>query len=188
MSPPYCLSWALLLVTQCTTGSRLAVPEGRSQRPSALDGTRTDRGGPAAPAVAVERLDGAILRGLVAASEALYESRGHDPPRFLIRVLVSPGAREAYRNLVPGTSVPAGTWLAAEHLNRAKNPVGLWYWMHRGTGGWEFRVTDQEGSCRAFPEATCRGCHAQSATDWMFGLPHSLLSATPSPAAATSAE
>ncbi|HEY1533818.1 MAG TPA: hypothetical protein VGF76_07355 [Polyangiaceae bacterium] len=104
-----------------------------------------------------------------AANEAPFTSRGHQPEQQ-VDVRVNDLARSAYGALVTDTVFPDGSLLT--ELPHAVTGSGLGYAMRKESGQWRYFQLDRRGSVLASGALSlCAGCHAQAATDRVFGLP-----------------
>lgn len=126
-----------------------------------------------------ERLiEPATLASLVPATSQPKESLGHQPPDYLVQILVSPDALANYRAWGPGSSLPSGTWLVARHSWRrdpdragehpTTEPAPL-YVMARGPKGWLYAAATPEGWRIPVAEDACHDCHTQARADQVFG-------------------
>jgi len=96
-----------------------------------------------------------------------FISRGHQPEQ-LVDVRVSEAARASFTALVSDTVFPNGTLLA----ELSHNGSGNGYVMRKHGDVWSYFELDAQGallSSGATP--LCAGCHAQAASDSVFGLP-----------------
>jgi hypothetical protein len=150
---------------------------------SANAGARSVRGagGPAQPwrSTGERLIEPNELASLVAATDQPHECLGHEPPTYLVQVVISREAAEAYRAWGPGSSMPKGTWLVARHSLRkqiaqtgsAPEDQAPIYTMFRGPGGWLFGAATREGWKIPVSEGACQDCHTQARADFVFGPP-----------------
>jgi hypothetical protein len=96
-----------------------------------------------------------------------YVSRGHPPGDARATVRITPAARDAYRDLTPGTEVPVGTLVA-----QLQEP-GPVFVMHKiAPDQWQFLELAADGRPAAEDRsALCQRCHAEAVSDQLFGLP-----------------
>ena len=116
------------------------------------------------------------VRGWPRAHEKPFLSLGHLSLQYTALVIVDPAARDAYLNLVTGSSLPLGTIVAEFHEDARTGNQGPVFAMHKTAGGrWEYLVVDPEGTVRKRGQlALCQRCHAEGVTDQLFGLPRSV--------------
>ena len=105
-----------------------------------------------------------------AVNSAPFISRGHQPEQR-VDVRANDAARANYIALVTDTVFPEGSLLA----ELAHGGSGHGYVMRKTGGVWRFFELDAQGVLLAGGTATlstlCEGCHAQAASDRVFGLP-----------------
>ena len=102
-----------------------------------------------------------------------YESLGHPPGHLLAEVRVSPEARAAYLGLEPASELPVGAVVAQfQHDPVADRPAGVFVMVKQTREQWQFMALDAGGRIRDPDRAQlCRRCHADAASDYLFGLP-----------------
>jgi len=101
---------------------------------------------------------------------APFTSRGHEPQQ-LVDVRVSEDSRAAYQDLVTDHVFPDGT-LVAQLPHATGREAGHGYAMRKTAGAWAFFELDPQGGVLASgPDLPCARCHAQAASDHLFGLP-----------------
>lgn len=177
--------WALAgALVACTTpksptdwpGStrELVEPEPNLSAPNAAVGNNEQNRVPTATSEQV--LDPNVLASLVPAADQPQESQGHQPPDYLIQVLVSPGALQAYRAWGPASKMPVGTWVVARHSHRAGTggvardaATAPLYAMWRSPDRWHFAATTNKGLKIPSIEGACQDCHTQASSDQIFG-------------------
>jgi hypothetical protein len=173
-----------VFTTQKTAGLLVILCHGCSspkptQWPGASTGTNVDRNltqPTVAPAVErVRAVTPEFLSSLVTATDQPYPSQGHEPPNYLVQVLVNPEAVQRYRNWSLEASLPPGTWLVARHSYRANPPPtreGLpLYTMYLEPKGWVYGAVTAEGWKIPVVAEVCHDCHTQARAQSVFGLP-----------------
>jgi hypothetical protein len=111
------------------------------------------------------------IRAWPALNEQPLASRGHGNGAYVLDVRVSPESRDAYLALLPGSTIAAGTIVAAFHRDPRRGGAGPVYVMEKGPSGWAFRALDAEGRPSEHGVDLCRRCHAEAPADSLFGLP-----------------
>jgi hypothetical protein len=102
-----------------------------------------------------------------------FTSRGHRPEQQ-VEVRVNPESRALYSTLVTDSVFPDGSVLA--ELSHQADGHG--YGMRKASGRWEFFELDGRGGVLASGALSlCGGCHAQAASDGVFGLPRDSVAA-----------
>lgn len=110
-----------------------------------------------------------VLR-LPLVTPAPFTSRGHLPAQS-VDVRANEAARAPYAALVSDTVFPDGSQLA----ELSNNASGSGYLMRKNAGVWSYFELDPRGTLLASgPLPLCAGCHAQAASDHVFGLPRAL--------------
>jgi hypothetical protein len=112
------------------------------------------------------------LATFVTATDQPYLSEGHQPPNYLIQVLVNPEAVQQYRNWSPYSSLPMGTWLVARHRNRLNPPNDAdppLYTMYRRSSDWLYGAIDASGRSVPVVAEVCHDCHTQARAQSVFG-------------------
>lgn len=107
---------------------------------------------------------------------ASYPSFGHARSYGWATVRVSPGAEQAYLDLVPGSAVPPGT-IIVQALSRAEGTSEeVLFAMEKAASGWIYTQLNSDGGVETDPElmtaAACPRCHAEGVSDELFGIPH----------------
>ena len=110
------------------------------------------------------------------AHEKPFLSLGHLSAQYTASVFVDPAARDAYLNLVTGSSLPIGTLVAEFHRDARTGHEGPVFAMHKqAVGRWEYLVVDPGGGVQKRGQlALCQRCHAEGVTDQLFGLPRNV--------------
>jgi hypothetical protein len=110
-------------------------------------------------------------RGWPPVNATPFVSRGHGSGTYTISVHVSPDARDRYASLLPGTTIPEGSVIAAFHQDADSGRAGPVYVMERRADGWSFRALDAEGRAVEQSLELCQRCHAEAPADSLFGTP-----------------
>jgi hypothetical protein len=115
------------------------------------------------------------VQGWPSAHEKAFLSLGHLSAQYAASVIVDPAARDAYQNLVTGSSLPVGTVIAEFHRDARTGQKGPVFAMQKqAVGRWEFLVVDPAGVVQNRGQlALCQRCHAEGVADQLFGLPRS---------------
>jgi hypothetical protein len=114
------------------------------------------------------------VRGWPALNARPFPSRGHAGGRYLVDVHVDPQSRADYLDLLPETTLRAGTVIAAVHHDPVRGRPGPIYVMEKLAAEWTFSVVAPDGRIeRKGDIELCRRCHAEAAYDHVFGLPTS---------------
>lgn len=96
-----------------------------------------------------------------------FVTRGHLPQRA-VDVRANDLARAPYTALVPDTVFPDGSVLA----ELSHDGAGQSFVMRKVAGSWSYYELDSRGALLAGgASAWCAGCHAQAASDHVFGPP-----------------
>lgn len=115
----------------------------------------------------------------MAASARAFVSEGHMlGGRFHAEILTNEIAREPYGKLAPGQRLPLGSVIVMRH-REAEKP-GPTFGMEKREpgyfpegGDWHYVLIDAEGQAQEQGRLPlCARCHAEGASDWLFGPPH----------------
>lgn len=102
-----------------------------------------------------------------------FASLGHGGGRFTYSVHVDPASVEAYRNLVIDHPFPEDSTLFVRLFDEKSGDPGPIYAMRKAGSKWEFAELSPDGLVVRRDAETCRRCHAEAPTDYLFGLPRS---------------
>ena len=106
-------------------------------------------------------------------TEEWFIAKGHYGGTFEGRVRISPAALEAYRVHTSGARFEPGSTLIMLHRSRATGKPGPVHVMQKQASGWEYRVLAADGVLeREGQLPPCVRCHAEAASDSVFGPPH----------------
>jgi hypothetical protein len=109
---------------------------------------------------------GEVLRMPIVTSQP-FTSRGHVPAQT-VDVRANDVARAPYSSLVADTVFPDGSVLA----ELSHGATGNGFVMRKDAGQWSYFELDSRGTPLVEGASSwCAGCHAQAASDHVFGLP-----------------
>ncbi len=106
---------------------------------------------------------------------AQYESQGHRTAVRQVALRISPEAEAAYRALVKGGQLAAGSVIIQELSATQGAPVEQLLVMQKSERGWQYLSLRPDGRLMDDADSRagglCQRCHLEGRSDELFGLP-----------------
>jgi hypothetical protein len=107
-----------------------------------------------------------------ASTDAWFAAQGHYGGTSEALVRVSPNAYEQYQQHTLGSELKPGSTLIMLHRSQATGKHGPVHAMRKQQDGWDFLLLESNGAVVAQGQlASCARCHAEAASDFVFGPP-----------------